>query len=121
MQANIARARAGGGFEPIEVTKEGPGADYREMTVPELIGKQNVIVHCVKYAGTYGYGIKKFVCVPDAGGTFAYGYGEYGSYGSAAMTQDEATYDPNTGKFHTRTNAINYSDRWYGTFKFYAW
>ena len=116
MQANIARARAGGGFEPIEVTKNGGGYGYKGITVPELIGKQNVIAHCVKTESTYG--VRKFVCVPDAGGTFAFGYGQIGSYADGYYSLD-ATYNPDTGTF--TTSGQNYSDNWYGTFKFYAW
>lgn len=118
MQANISRALAGGA-EILEVTKTGPGSSYTEMTVPELIGKQNVIAHCV--ATSSSSGVRKFVCVPDAGGTFAYGYGIISSYVNGAIAQEEATYDPNTGKFHTYSRGVNYSDRWEGTFKFYAW
>lgn len=117
MQANIARARAGGA-EILEVTKEATnatGSYKREITVPELIGKQNVIAKCVKATNE---GVRNFVCIPDAGGTFAFGYGQISSYANGYQSLN-ATYDPDTGKFTTDSSGFFAS--WAGTYKFYAW
>lgn len=116
MQANIARARAGGKQNVLEVTKslEVGGSGYIAVTVPELIGKQNVIAKVVKSTGASF--IYTFVCVLGAGDTFAIGY-ESGSGG--LMPMEKAEYDPGTGKFITYGRYD--SDNWRGTYTFYAW
>lgn len=118
MRANIARAMASGKQDVLEVTKEiHSGYTYTvTITVPELIGKQNVIANCKKLDGSYG--IIKFICVPNAGGTIAFGRGQIGSYADGGYELSSA-YDPDTGKL--TTNGSNYSSQWNGTYTFYAW